>query len=249
VRWVSGLIVEGSSLMAVVVPMGVIGLLSMAVTVALGVWASIRVGIQADDAKVKQSFTWWVINRLAFLVGATNLASFTVYFLQARLGYVRETAAGPAATLTMFVGVFILLAVLPSGWLTDRFGRKRMVAIAALTSALGTLIALSVTSLTVIYIGGCFIGAGMGLFYTANWALGTEIVPKEKAGQYLGVANLAGAGAGAVGAYIGGPIADFVTVRLPGSPGMGYLLLFAIYGTLFLLSLLPLARVKELPVR
>jgi MFS family permease len=245
VRWFSGLIAAGSSVLGVLAPMGAIGLLSMAVAVALGVWLSIRVGIQADDPQVKHAFTWWVINRLAFLVGANNLGSFTIYFLQGRLGYQREQAASPAAMLTMFVGVFILISVLPSGWLADRFGRKRIVAAAALTAALGVLIALLVPNLTVIYIGGCFIGAGMGLFYTANWALGTEIVPKEKAGQYLGVANLAGAGAGAVGAYIGGPIADFVTVQLPQAPGMGYLLLFAIYGLLFLLSLLALATVKE----
>ena len=39
---------------------------------------------------------------------------------------------------------------------------------------------------------------------------------------------LAGAGAGAIGAYIGGPIAD----------SFGYVFLFAIYGVLFLLSFL-----------
>ena len=75
-----------------------------------------------------------------------------------------------------------------------------------------------------------FIGAGVGLFYPANWALGTDIVPGEQAGRYLGISNLAGAGAGAVGAYIGGPIAD----------NQGYVLLFAIFGALFLASSLAL---------
>jgi MFS family permease len=99
--------------------------------------------------------------------------------------------------------------------------------------------------LTVIYIGGLFIGAATGLFYTANWALGTELVPQGEAGRYLGISNLAGAGAGAVGAYIGGPIADFLTARVPSVPGLGYTLLFAIYGVLFLLSIVALAKVRE----
>jgi MFS family permease len=73
------------------------------------------------------------------------------------------------------------------------------------------------------------------LFYSASWALGTEIVPQDQAGRYLGISNLAGAGAGAIGAYIGGPIADHV----------GYVLLFAIYGGLFLLSVLALKGVRE----
>ena len=36
------------------------------------------------------------------------------------------------------IGVFILLSALPSGWLADRFGRKRLVTIAGLVAALGS---------------------------------------------------------------------------------------------------------------
>jgi MFS family permease len=57
-------------------------------------------------------------------------------------------------------------------------------------------------------LGGGILGAGVGLFYSANWALGTQLIPPGKAGAMLGLSNLAGAGAGAVGAYLGGPIAD-----------------------------------------
>jgi len=160
------------------------------------------------------------VNRLAFLVGAFNLSSFAVYFLQARLGLVREKAAGPAATLMLFVGVFILLFATIGGWLADRpaWSHKRLVAIAGFVAALGTLIAILAPDLTIIYIGGCFIGAATGIFYTANWALGTELVPKAEAGRYLGISNLAGAGAGAVGAYIGGPIADISPCEWQMSP-------------------------------
>jgi hypothetical protein len=70
-------------------------------------------------------------------------------------------------------------------------------------------------------------------------------VPQAEAARYLGISNLAGAGAGAVGAYIGGPIADYFTTRFPDIPGIGYVLLFAMYGVLFLGSVLALARVKE----
>jgi MFS family permease len=108
---------------------------------------------------------------------------------------------------------------------------------------LGTLIALLSPSLTIIYIGGCFIGAATGMFYSANWALGTELVPKEEAGRYLNISNLADAGA--VGAYIGGPIADYVTAHVTGTPGLGYVLLFTIYGVLFFFSVVALGRVRE----
>lgn len=225
--------------------MGAAGLLTMAVAVGLGVWLSVRVSVGQDAARRRPAFTWWVVNRLAFLVGTTNLAGFAVYFLQARLGLVEEEAAEPAALLMMFVGVLILVCALPSGWLADRFGHKRLVAISGLLGAVGTAVAILSPSLTVIYVGGGIIGAGTGLFFTANWALGTELVPQQEAGRYLGISNLAGAGAGAVGAYIGGPIADLFTRQVPDQPGLGYLLIFGIYGVLFLLSVVALVGVRD----
>ena len=156
------------------------------------------------------------------------------------MGLVGEKAVGPAALLMTVIGVCILVAAIPSGFLGDRFGHKRLVSISGLVAALGVLVALISPSMNIIYAGGCLIGIATGFFFTANWALGTRIVPQAEAGRYLGISNLAGAGAGAVGAYIGGPIADYVTVRLPDLPGAGYVLLFAIYGVMFLVSVVAL---------
>jgi MFS family permease len=244
VKFISRLVIDITSPPTLFLVMGIFGLVSMLIAVAVGVWFSVRISI-GEKARENPSFTWWVINRLAFLVGAVNLSTFAIYFLQARLGYVKEAAAGPATQLILFVGVFILISTLPAGWLTDRFGERRMVAVAGLVAVLGTVIALSIPSLPVIYVGGCIIGVSAGLFYTANWALGTLLVPKAEAGRYLGISNLAGAGAGAVGAYIGGPIADFVTLQVPQIAGFGYVLIFTIYGLLFLFSVVALTQVKS----
>jgi MFS family permease len=73
-----------------------------------------------------------------------------------------------------------------------------------------------------------------------NWALGADLAPKAEAGKYLGISNLAGAGAGIVGAGIGGPLADSFNLL---QPGLGYLVIFGIYGGLFLLSVVALRRV------
>ncbi len=214
---------------------GWIGLVGIVVTVGLGVWLSIRVSI-GERAGENPSFTWWVINRLAFLVGSTNIAGFVIFYLQEKFtALAGEKAAGPAAQIVMFVGVFVLVTALPSGWLADRFGRKSLLVVSALMAASGAFFLVTAGSLTPIYIGGCLIGGGAGLFYTANWALGTLLVPKDEAGRFLGLSNLAGAGAGAVGAYIGGPIGD----------RFSYTLLMAVYGMLFLFSLLALVRIRE----
>lgn len=234
VRWFMALPLELSLALKVGLT-SLAGLLAMAFAVAVGVLASLRIGV-GRDAQYKPSFRWWVVNRLAFLVGSTNVATFLVFFLQERFAQLQgEKAAGPAATITMFVGVFILLTALPSGWLADRLGKKILVVAAGLLAAAGTAVIILIPSMAAMYVGGCLIGAGVGLFYSANWALGTEIVPAEHAGRFLGLSNLAGAGAGAIGAYIGGPIAD----------SLGYTAIMAIFGLLFFLSIFALLGVRE----
>ena len=234
VQWITSLAKNMSAWTGLLL-VGLAGLAGMAVAIGLGVWLSLRISIGTEFER-QRSYTWWVVNRLAYLAAITNLATFLVFFVQERFPELSaEKAATPAANVVMFVGVFILLSAVPSGWLGDRFGKKRLIAISGLLAAIGTLIVVLTPGLPMLYVGGCVIGAGAGLFYSVNWALGTEIVPQDKAGQFLGMQNLAGAGAGAIGAYIGGPIAD----------NTSYVLLMGIYALLFILSLIPLIGVEE----
>jgi hypothetical protein len=212
------------------------GVIGMTIAVVLGVWASVRLSIGGEGKGNNASFTWWVINRLAFLVGSTNLASFVLYFLQERFTDLEGAeAAGPTAMLVMFVGLAILVSSIPAGWLTDKFGKKPVCAFSGALATVGTIVVTASVNMLMLYIGGLLVGIAIGFFYSASWALGTTLVPKSQAGRYLGIQNLAGAGAGAIGAYIGGPIGD----------GVGFTVLMSIFGFLFLVSTLALFGVKE----
>jgi len=103
-------------------------------------------------------------------------------------------AAGVTATLMAVVGVFLLLSALPSGYLADRFGRKRLVGWSGIVAAAGTFLLLFSFNVPMVLVSGCIIGVAAGVFMTTNWALGTDLVPPEEAGRYLGISNLAGAG-------------------------------------------------------
>jgi MFS family permease len=235
------------------------GLFLIVGVVILGVWITLRLSLDAHPDNPSQglpgeasrrshmglSFTWWVISRLAFMVGVVNIGTFAVYFVQERLGFPAGQAANPAARLMTLVGVAILLAALPGGWLSDRFGPRRLTAASGLLAAIGTIVALSTSRLGLIYACGVLIGVAAGTFYSANWAVGTRLVPAQEAGRYLGIANLAGAGAGSIGAYLGGPLADYFTRNIPQFPGLGYLVLFSCFGFLFLVSAFAILRVRE----
>lgn len=213
---------------------GIVGAVGMIFAVALGVIFSVRISL-GNDARKRPSFTWWVVNRLAFLVGANNLTSFLLYFIQERFPqYQGAAAASPTSQLMLLVGISILVISLPSGWLTDKFGKKPLIFVSGILATIGTLLVILTTNMTVIYIGGVLIGLASGIFFVANWALGTELVPQKEAGRWLGISNLAGAGAGAIGAYIGGPIGD----------GAGYVVLMGLYGFLFLFSAVALLKIN-----
>jgi len=220
------------------VAVGLAGLLAMAGAIVLGVWWSARVGIGVAAHK-HTSYTWWVVNRLLYLAAIGSIQSFAMYFLQD----VIKVPNAPAATgnLMMVVGLFTLLSALPGGWLGDKFGHKRLVALSGVVAAAGTFLLFLAHDLAMVTVCGVVLGLSVGLFMTTNWALGTELVPAAEAGLYLGISNLAGAGAGIVGAGIGGPMADFFNAY---RMGLGWLVVFAIYGALFLLSAVILLNVR-----
>ena len=228
---------------AQMIAIGVGGMVAMIVAVVTGVWAG-ALATLGDQARRQASFTWWMVNRLLFLAAVTSIQGFATYFLISAFGITSEEGIVLTANLIMAVGIFTLLTALPGGWLADRFGRKILVGLAGLVAAIGTVVLLTTTlvpNLTVMYVGGCIIGLAAGLFMSTNWALGTDLVPPEEAGRYLGISNLAGAGAGMIGAGIGGVVADWVNRY---QPGMGYFAIFSCYAVLFFLSTLSLRMVR-----
>ncbi len=217
---------------------GLAGLLAMAGSIIIGVYFAARIGL-GREAAFHSDFIWWVINRLLFLAAINSIQGFAQYFLADVLRV--ENPATLTAILMAVVAVFLLPSALVSGWLSDRFGRFRLVLASCLIGALGTFLLLFSPNVPMVMLSGCIIGIGAGIFMATNWALGTDIVPPDKAGLFLGISNLAGAGAGIVGAGIGGPMADFFNLA---KPGLGWLVIYALYGGLLVLAAVTLFRVR-----
>ena len=234
----------GTQSTAIAVGVGVGGAVAMIVAVVVGVWAGC-LGTLGQDARKQPSFVWWIANRLMFLAAATSLQGSIFYFVMYAFKLTDEAASNLTGTLTAVIGIFILISALVSGWLSDRVGRKRLVFISGIVAAVGNvllLVTIWLPQLGIVYVAGTIIGVATGLFMTANWALGTDLVPDAEAGRYLGISNLAGAGAGIVGAGIGGLVADTINRYYM---GLGYFAIFAAYAVLFALSTVSLLGVKK----
>jgi MFS family permease len=239
---ISLLLVDKPAALSIGVGLG--GATAMIVAVVAGVWAG-ALSTLGRDARSHSSFTWWVVNRLLFLAAITSIQGFAPYFLMYAFNIGREEAASMTGNLIMMVGIFTLLTAIPSGWLGDRLGHRSLVALSGLLAALGGFLLLGtiwVPNLSLIYVAGIILGLATGLFMTTNWALGTDLVPPAEAGRYLGISNLAGAGAGMIGAGIGGPVADYLNGY---HPGLGYFAIFTAYAVLFILSTISLVEVRN----
>ncbi len=225
----------GGKNLALPLIVGVGGAIAMAIAVVVGVWAGSLATI-GKEARQHSSFIWWIANRLFFLAAITSLQRFALYFLMYAFKINVDQATALFGRLITVLGVFILLSALAAGWLADRFDRKLLVSWSGLVAAVGGIVLLGtiwVPSEALVYVAGTILGVATGVFMTTNWAMGTNLVPAAEAGRFLGISNLAGAGAGMIGGSIGAPVADYLNL---GTPGLGYFAIFAAYVLLFALS-------------
>lgn len=209
-------------------------------------------GVSADlGAGLRQSFRidvpgntgyWRLIwSRFLFLFGVYGIQAFAQYFVRDKLHPANplELTGNLMAAIVLSLIAFAILA----GYLSDRFGRKPVHVAAAILVAVGSLLMLTAASATTVLLYGSILGAGIGLFITANWALANDLAPAGEAGKFLGLTNLATAGAGAA-SRLTGPGIDALNAVTPGA-NHGYSALFVGGAVLALVSLLALRRVPD----
>jgi len=176
----------------------------------------------------ENSSYWWLIaERMLFLLGIYGLQAFAQYYLQdvLRVPDPPKQTGDLLAALTITLVVLVLIG----GWLTDKYGAKRILSLGTLIAAAGMFLMLFAKDMRGLIIFGTVLGAGIGLFLTSNWALANSLAPLGEAGKYLGLTNLATAGSGAL-ARLEGPALDWLNAAWPAA-WVGYKGLF-IFGAL-----------------
>ena len=189
---------------------------------------------------------WWLIGeRLLFLIGIYGVQSFMQYYLQDVL----QVPDPPKQTgdLMAALTITLVILVLIGGWLSDKFGTKRIISVATWITAVGMVLMLLAKDMTGVLIFGSVVGAGIGLFLTANWALANKLAPNDEAGKFLGLTNIATAGSAAI-ARLEGPAIDWLNALRPGQ-WAGYTWMFLFGALCMLASLLLLKKIRtESPI-
>ncbi len=92
-------------------------------------------------------------------------------------------------TATMFITLTSVSVRIPSGTLSDRHGRRKLMLIGAGLSIISGVLYILSVNLPIFLLARLINGAGLGMFTSANKALIADLAPPERRGEALGLSN------------------------------------------------------------
>ena len=204
-------------------------------------WTSVAMEAWARDVLKERSFMFLVASRFFVLGGGAFLVGLLVPYLERAQGI---TDPGERALLilvsTGIVALCTAVSTIPAARIADRYGRKRVIYVACLIAAIGMTVCAVAPSIPVFIGGAILMGIGLGSFLAVDWALMTDIIPKESSGRYMGISNVATATNGVISMFIGGVLIDaFVRAQAPDLGPRAALLLAPVWFALGALLLRP----------
>jgi MFS family permease len=190
-------------------------------------------------------FAWVLVTRFLMMMGIYTIQAFLQYYMRDVVG-----VPDPEQETTKFVIIAALTSLVSAifaGWLSDRFGRKRIIYISGGMMALVGLIVivaqLFTRSLPLIFVAGAIFGIGAGAYQSVDWALVADVLPSHRSyAKDMGVWNISLSLPQVIAPVIGGPLIDAFTQR--GAPVVGFQVLFAMAVMYCLVSTLAVRNIR-----
>ena len=180
-------------------------------------WIRVAMSAWGTDILREKSVLWLLLVRLLFLGAAAAATSLGLYYFQRTHGLAQDEAARMVFFGTVIVAGMSALASLPGARLSDRYGRKPIIYGGMILTAIGLLgLALAPSPYLAVAL---FVpaGVGIGAFLSVDWALMTDVIPKQTSARYMGILNAGTAMATPVYLIVGGLVMDAVG-RATGDP-------------------------------
>jgi MFS family permease len=194
-----------------------------------GMWVSPR---------AHPDFAWTLTGRILVNVGNALGTGLLLYFLEFGLHLSASDANDALLELVLVYMVFIVVASLVGGRLSDRLGRRKpFVVVAAVLQAIAALLLGLVPHFEVALVGGALLGLGYGTFLAVDQALATQVLPDPAdRGKDLGIMNIAMAVPQALAPLLGA----LVVVGLG-----GFMTLFLLSGAATILGALAILPIRS----
>ncbi len=184
-------------------------------------------------------FFWYLILLLAALLGQDIL-------LEPFAAETFNLTVKQTTQITSIWGVFVLLALILTGWL-ERIFQKRIVAawggwIAFFGFALLTVSGI-LNNQAVFYFGVVFLGIGTGVSTVSNLSLMLDMTIDGQVGLFIGAWGMANAISRLIGSILGGAGRD-ILAQLTGDVVLAYVVVFGIMALFMIISLIMLKWIK-----
>ncbi len=157
------------------------------------------------DLRKYPDFAWVWVTRALVTLGMWTVQPHIQYYLGDVIG-----VEDPEKQTGLLLGIALVGATVSSligGKVSDRIGRKRVV---YLSNTIIAVVALGFPfshSLTTVYVLGTLYGLGFGAYYSVDWALACDVLPrKEDAAKDMGIWHISMVLPQTIAPFIAGPL-------------------------------------------
>lgn len=193
----------------------------------------------------KTNRDWWLVfgTRMVMLVGFNMIQYYVLYYLTYATGVAHPKRAMQLVFLLVTLGA--ALSVLVAGWLSDRLRRRKSaVILGGLLMAVASLGFVLMHSLSVILVFSLIYGLGWGVYSSADWALGIDVLPqRNSSGMDMGLWNASSS----LSIILSNAIGGLVLALFTGFAGLSgaYRSLYLVACLFFLMGSLFVAKVRQ----
>jgi Na+/melibiose symporter-like transporter len=158
------------------------------------------------DLKQHRSFGYYMVSRGLMSIPIVALQLFALYFIRDVM--LLPGAATVTANLLIVIGIALLISGGLAGFLSDRLGRKPLLAFAGVLGLSGIVFLFFCKNQPQLMVCGLVLGLASGTYASTSWALSCDLLEKGQEAKYMALANLAWC-VGSAFTRLLGPVIDF----------------------------------------
>ncbi|MCH7472041.1 MFS transporter [bacterium] len=172
------------------------------------------------DLRRQPNFCWLALSRFAIFFAYTTFLDYANYYTIANLdgrawlmsmGLDPDTfkdAVFPAMMIFFLIGA--LLGNIASAPLAEWQSKKRVIGGGLVLAGVLVIPLILTSSVWTAVVSGFFLGMGWGAFLAQDWAFAVTLMPKQKAGSFMGMWTITGLVPATLSPLVSGPLRDWV---------------------------------------